>query len=153
VSGSTVWKSSAWRETAFPRAIGSNAGRRHDEVQRRACKCRPQTFSGVFMTKPLAGYRVADFSHVMAGPYATHLLTLLGAEVIKIEPPAGDAVRAYRGDRRFDGMSAAFAAVNAMKKSIALDLKDADDVQIARQVIERSDVLIENFRPGVIGRL
>ena len=105
------------------------------------------------MTKPLAGYRVADFSHVMAGPYATHLLTLLGAEVIKIEPPAGDAFRAYRGDRRFDGMSAAFAAVNAMKKSIALDLKDADDVQIARQVIERSDVLIENFRPGVIGRL
>ena len=105
------------------------------------------------MTKPLEGYRVADFSHVMAGPYATHLLCLLGAEVIKIESPAGDAFRAYRGDRRFDGMSPAFVAANAGKKSIALDLKDSGDHRIARSIIERSDVLIENFRPGVIGRL
>jgi CoA:oxalate CoA-transferase len=105
------------------------------------------------MTKPLDGYRVADFSHVMAGPYATHLLCLLGAEVIKIESPAGDAFRAYRGDRRFDGMSPAFVAANAGKKSIALDLKDSGDHRIARSIIERSDVLIENFRPGVIGRL
>ena len=105
------------------------------------------------MTKPLEGYRVADFSHVMAGPYATHLLCLLGAEVIKIESPAGDAFRAYRGDLRFDGMSPAFVAANAGKKSIALNLKDTADRDIARSIIERSDVLIENFRPGVIGRL
>ena len=105
------------------------------------------------MTKPLEGYRVADFSHVMAGPYATHLLCLLGAEVIKIESPAGDAFRAYRGDLRFDGMSPAFVAANAGKKSIALNLKDSADRDIARSIIERSDVLIENFRPGVIGRL
>lgn len=105
------------------------------------------------MTKPLEGYRVADFSHVMAGPYATHLLCLLGAEVIKIESPSGDAFRSYRGDRRFDGMSPAFVAANAGKKSIALDLKDSGDHRIARSIIERSDVLIENFRPGVIGRL
>ncbi len=105
------------------------------------------------MTKPLSGYRVADFSHVMAGPFATHLLCLLGAEVIKIESPAGDAFRAYRGDRRFDGMSAAFVAANAGKKSIALNLKNEEDIGIARGIIERSDVLIENFRPGVIGRL
>lgn len=105
------------------------------------------------MTKPLAGYRVADFSHVMAGPYATHLLCLLGAEVIKIEPPTGDAFRAYRGDQRFDGMSAAFVAANAGKKSIALNLKKKEDINIAKAIIERSDVLIENFRPGVIERL
>jgi CoA:oxalate CoA-transferase len=105
------------------------------------------------MTKPLEGYRVADFSHVMAGPYATHLLCLLGAEVIKIEPPAGDAFRAYRGDQRFEGMSPAFVSANAGKKSIALNLKDPDDQRIARGIIERSDVLIENFRPGVIARL
>jgi CoA:oxalate CoA-transferase len=105
------------------------------------------------MTKPLEGYRVADFSHVMAGPYATHLLCMLGAEVIKIEPPAGDAFRGYRGDNRFDGMSPAFVSANAGKKSIALDLKKPEDARIARAVVERSDVLIENFRPGVIGRL
>jgi len=105
------------------------------------------------MTKPLEGYRIADFSHVMAGPYATHLLCMLGAEVIKIEPPAGDAFRVYRGDSRFDGMSPAFVSANAGKKSIALDLKQPEDARIARAVIERSDVLIENFRPGVIGRL
>jgi crotonobetainyl-CoA:carnitine CoA-transferase CaiB-like acyl-CoA transferase len=105
------------------------------------------------MTKPLEGYRVADFSHVMAGPYATHLLCLLGAEVIKIEPPAGDAFRAYRGDTRVDGMSPAFVAANAGKKSIALDLKDPADRAIARSIVERSDVLIENYRPGVIARL
>jgi crotonobetainyl-CoA:carnitine CoA-transferase CaiB-like acyl-CoA transferase len=105
------------------------------------------------MTKPLEGYRVADFSHVMAGPYATHLLCLLGAEVIKIESPSGDAFRGYRGDKRLDGMSPAFVAANAGKKSIALNLKDSGDRRIAREIIERSDVLIENFRPGVIGRL
>jgi crotonobetainyl-CoA:carnitine CoA-transferase CaiB-like acyl-CoA transferase len=105
------------------------------------------------MTKPLEGYRVADFSHVMAGPYATHLMCLLGAEVIKIEPPGGDAFRSYRGDRRIDGMSPAFVAANAGKKSIALDLKDSGDWRIARSIVERSDVVIENFRPGVIARL
>jgi CoA:oxalate CoA-transferase len=105
------------------------------------------------MTKPLEGYRVADFSHVMAGPYATHLMCLLGAEVIKIEPPTGDAFRAYRGDRRFEGMSPAFVSANAGKKSIALNLKDPEERRIARAIIERSDVLIENFRPGVIARL
>src|SRR5687768_2762582 len=105
------------------------------------------------MTKPLQGYRVADFSHVMAGPYATHLLCLLGAEVIKIEPPAGDAFRGYRGDRRFEGMSPAFVSANAGKKSIALNLKEPEERRIARGIIERCDVLIENFRPGVIARL
>ena len=89
------------------------------------------------MTKPLEGYRVADFSHEMAGPYATHLLCMLGAEVIKIEPPAGDAFRVYRGDNRCDGMSPAFVSANAGKKSIALDLKKPEDARIARAGVER----------------
>src|SRR5690606_41949299 len=100
------------------------------------------------MPKPLAGYRVADFSHVMAGPYATHLLSLLGAEVIKIEPTGGDTFRAYRGDRRFEGMSPAFIAANAGKRSIALDLKQAADARIARRFVYRSDLLIESLRTG-----
>jgi crotonobetainyl-CoA:carnitine CoA-transferase CaiB-like acyl-CoA transferase len=105
------------------------------------------------MSQPLEGIRVADFSHVMAGPYASHLLRLMGAEVIKIEPKGGDAFRNYGADRRYDGMSPAFIAANAGKKSIALDLKDEGDFKIARAIVERSDVLLENFRPGVIDRL
>lgn len=105
------------------------------------------------MTALLSGIRIADFSHVMAGPYASHLLRLMGAEVIKIEPRSGDNFRNYGADRRYDGMSPAFIAANAGKKSIALDLKDPADLAIARRIVAKSDVLLENFRPGVIGRL
>ncbi len=106
------------------------------------------------MSRPLDGITVADFSHVMAGPYASHLLRLLGAEVIKIEAPGrGDAMRYYGTDRRFDGMAPAFIGVNAGKKSIVLDLKKPDQLEVAKRIIAKSDVLLENFRPGVIGRL
>lgn len=102
----------------------------------------------------LAGIRVADFSHVMAGPYASHLLRLLGAEVIKIEQPGvGDPMRNYGADRRYDGMSPAFIGVNAGKKSIVLDLKDPAQLEVARRIIRESDVVLENFRPGVMDRL
>ncbi len=106
------------------------------------------------MTQTLKGIVIADFSHVMAGPYASHLLRLLGATVIKIEEPAhGDAMRYYGEDRRYDGMAPAFIGVNAGKKSIALDLKDPEQLETARQIIQRADVLLENFRPGVMARL
>ncbi len=105
------------------------------------------------MNQPLTGIRVADFSHVMAGPFASHLLRLMGAEVIKIEPKGGDQFRNYSPDAGFAGMSPPFIAANVGKKSIALDLKDAEDLAIARAIVRRSDILIENFRPGVIGRL
>ncbi|HXC60030.1 MAG TPA: CoA transferase [Steroidobacteraceae bacterium] len=106
------------------------------------------------MRQVLEGIRIADFSHVMAGPYATHLLRLLGAEVIKIEAPGrGDAMRNYGADRRYDGMAPAFIAVNAGKKSIVLDLKRTEDLEHARALVQRCDVLVENFRPGVMQRL
>lgn len=106
------------------------------------------------MKQVLEGIRIADFSHVMAGPYATHLLRLLGAEVIKIEAPGrGDAMRYYGADRRYDGMAPAFIAVNAGKKSIVLDLKKPEDLESARALVGRCDVLVENFRPGVMQRL
>jgi crotonobetainyl-CoA:carnitine CoA-transferase CaiB-like acyl-CoA transferase len=106
------------------------------------------------MPKPLDGIRVADFSHVMAGPFASHFLCLLGAEVIKIEPPGrGDAFRTYGTDRRYDGMAPAFMAANAGKKSIALNLKTPEGVEAARKLITTCDVVLENFRPGVMDRL
>ena len=105
------------------------------------------------MARALDGIVVADFTHVMAGPFATHLLRLLGARVIKIEEPTrGDALRYYGDDRRYDGMSPAFIAVNAGKESIALDLKNQEQLAIAREIVRRADVLVENFRPGVMER-
>ncbi len=106
------------------------------------------------MAQPLQGITIADFSHVMAGPFASHLLRLLGANVIKIEEPMrGDAMRYYGEDHRYDGMSPAFIAVNAGKKSISLDLKNPEQLEIAKRIIRRSDVMLENFRPGVMARL
>src|SRR5690606_22843852 len=94
----------------------------------------------------LEAIRVADFSHVMAGPYATHLRRLLGAEVIKIESPGGgDAMRYYGADRRYDGMAPAFIAVNAGKKSIVLDLKKPEELAQAKALVGRCDVVVENF--------
>jgi Predicted acyl-CoA transferases/carnitine dehydratase len=105
------------------------------------------------MSLPLKGIRVADFSHVMAGPFATHLLRLLGAEVIKVEAPGrGDAMRTYGADRRYDGMSPAFIGINAGKKSITLDLKQPLGQEAARRLIASCDVVVENFRPGTMAK-
>lgn len=105
------------------------------------------------MAQPLAGVRIADFSHVIAGPLATQFLCLLGAEVIKIEPPAGDAMRYYtRLDER-RGMAEPFLGANAGKKSVVLDLKSEEGRAAARAIVASADILVENFRPGVAARL
>ena len=106
------------------------------------------------MPQPLAGFRVADFSHVMAGPFCTHFLRLLGAEVVKIESnTGGDAMRFYGPHRELDGMSPAFIAANVGKRSIALDLKRPEGLEVARKLVSTADVVVENFRPGVMQRL
>lgn len=97
---------------------------------------------------PLSGIRVADFSRVLAGPYATMLLADLGAEVIKVEGPGGDDTRTWVPPRRPDGVSTYYASINRNKKSIVLDFKDPQDLQTAQQLAARSDVVIENFKPG-----
>jgi crotonobetainyl-CoA:carnitine CoA-transferase CaiB-like acyl-CoA transferase len=105
------------------------------------------------MPQPLTGIRIADFSHVMAGPFCSHLLRMLGAEVVKVESFSGDAMRFYGPFRDYDGISPAFIAANVGKKSIALDLKRAEGHEVAARLIARSDVVLENFRPGVMARL
>ncbi|HEX2583517.1 MAG TPA: CoA transferase [Steroidobacteraceae bacterium] len=106
------------------------------------------------MARALEGIVVVDFSHVMAGPYASHLLRLMGATVIKIEPPKiGDAMRNYGADRRYDGMAPAFVGVNAGKKSLVLNLKNPHALEAAKKLIAGADVVLENFRPGVMARL
>lgn len=105
------------------------------------------------MAQPLAGVRIADFSHVIAGPLATQFLCLLGAEVIKVEPPTGDVLRNYTPRHELRGMSEPFIGANAGKKSIVLDLKSDFGREAARKLVATSDIMVENFRPGVIDRL
>jgi len=105
------------------------------------------------LAQPLAGVRVADFSHVIAGPLATQFLCLLGAEVIKVEPPTGDVLRNYTQRKELRGMAEPFIGANAGKKSIILDLKSDFGREAARKLIATCDIMVENFRPGVIDRL
>ena len=102
-------------------------------------------------TGPLSGLLVADFSRVLAGPYATMLLADLGADVIKVEAPVGDDTRAWTPPVR-DGISTYYLAVNRNKRSVVLDLKDDVDVVLARELAGRADVMIENFKPGGLDR-
>jgi crotonobetainyl-CoA:carnitine CoA-transferase CaiB-like acyl-CoA transferase len=100
---------------------------------------------------PLSGIVVADFSRVLAGPYCTMLLADLGADVIKVEGPAGDDTRHWVPPTR-DGTGTYYLAINRNKRSIRLDLSEPDDLAVARALSERADVFIQNFKPGGLTR-
>ncbi|MEV5323196.1 CaiB/BaiF CoA-transferase family protein [Nonomuraea sp. N2-4H] len=100
---------------------------------------------------PLSGVLVADFSRILAGPYATMLLADLGADVIKVESPNGDDTRGWMPPTRGE-VSTYYLGVNRGKRSIALDLRDEEDAAAARELARRADVLIENFRPGGLAK-
>jgi crotonobetainyl-CoA:carnitine CoA-transferase CaiB-like acyl-CoA transferase len=97
---------------------------------------------------PLHGVLVADFSRVLAGPYATMLLADMGARVVKVEgPPTGDDTRTWTPPVR-DGVSTYYLGINRGKQSVVLDLRDPADVELARELARRADVVIENLKPG-----
>lgn len=102
-------------------------------------------------TKPLAGLRVLELGQLLAGPFTASLLAYFGAEVIKVEPPEGDPIRGWR---RLDegGTSYWWRSLGRNKKCITVDLKNARGQDVVRRLAERSDVLIENFSPGVLER-
>ncbi len=100
---------------------------------------------------PLSGVLVADFSRVLAGPYATMLLADLGADVVKVEGPAGDDTRGWVPPTR-DGVGTYYLSVNRNKRSIALDLKDPADLEVAHALSGKADVFIQNFKPGGLRR-
>ncbi|MEA2548838.1 MAG: hypothetical protein QOE42_1436 [Chloroflexota bacterium] len=107
---------------------------------------------------PLAGLRVIDCSTVLAGPYATMLLADLGADVVKVEPPEGDATRGWGppwvGSVEDGTRTAVYAlAVNRNKRSIRLDLRQPDGAAVLRRLLADADVLVENIRPGGLDRL
>lgn len=103
-------------------------------------------------TGPLAGVTVADFSRVLAGPYCTMLLADMGADVIKVESPAGDDTRHWVPPVTADGVGTYYLSANRNKRSIALDLNDPDDVDVAHRLAARADVFIHNFKPGGLVR-
>ena len=101
----------------------------------------------------LDGILVADFSRVLAGPYATMLLADLGADVVKVErPPDGDDTRAWGPPWSPDGQSTYYLGVNRNKRSVAVDLGTEEGLGLARALVERADVVVENFKPGSMDR-
>ena len=103
------------------------------------------------LTKSYDGLRVLDFSTTIAGPHCTRMLADLGAEVIKIETAEGETMRTRPPVR--NNCSTAFGQLNVGKKSLVLDLKSADGVEVVRRLVATADILVENFRPGVMRRL
>jgi len=103
------------------------------------------------MTRPLDGLRILDFSTTIAGPHCSRLLADMGADVVKIESPEGDLMRSRPVQR--DGFSTMFGQLNAGKKSIVLDLKKPDSIAAVKKLIATVDILVENYRPGVMKRL
>lgn len=101
--------------------------------------------------RPLTGVRVLDASRVVSGPFAGRLLCDLGADVVKIEPPAGDETRAY--GLKHGGLSGSFVQQNVGKKNVSIDLKAAGGTELFIRLAAAADIMIENFRPGVLDRL
>ncbi len=103
------------------------------------------------MSYPLEGYRVLDFSRVLAGPFAGRMLCDLGADVVKVEPPEGDVTRLWGLD--LNGIAGYFNAQNVGKRDVCIDLSVPGAAELACALATRADVVIENFRPGVMDRL
>ena len=99
---------------------------------------------------PLTGLTVVDLGQIYNAPYATLLMALAGADVIKVEPPGGENLR---GRGRVAGAGAPFAMLNSNKRAVTLNLKEPDGIGLLRAMAARADVLVENYRPGVMDRL
>ena len=103
------------------------------------------------MTYPLKGIKVLDLSRVLAGPFAGRMLSDLGADVVKLEPPEGDVTRLW--GQKIGGISGYYNQQNAGKRNLSIDLRKPSGVDLVKTLVKEADVLIENFRPDVMGRL
>lgn len=137
-------ESTALKDSDGQPAAGHSAHRRVARVQEQG------------VSRPLANIRVLDLTNVLAGPFCAYQLGLLGADVIKVEVPGtGDLARQLGSDATLNEqlMGASFLAQNGGKKSITVNLKNADGKDVLRRLVKTADVLVENFRPGVMTRL
>ena len=100
---------------------------------------------------PLEGLKVLDFSRVLAGPFAGRMLSDLGAEVVKVEPPEGDSSRLW--GKMTAGISGYFNMINAGKQGISIDLRAEGSQELVLALVKHADVVLENFRPDVMSRL
>jgi len=106
------------------------------------------------MSGPLQGVIIMDFTQLLQGPYATQILGDLGAEIIKIEPPGGDWMRRFSLKNEYlAGESVSFLCFNRNKRSLSINLKNAEALKVIQRMVARADVVVENFRPGVMERL
>jgi crotonobetainyl-CoA:carnitine CoA-transferase CaiB-like acyl-CoA transferase len=107
------------------------------------------------MSKPFKGVRILDFTQVFAGPFGSYQLALLGADVVKIERPGGDDMRYGPPNKAWSdrGLSTSWMAINSNKRNIALDLTKPEAIAIVKRLAKKADVVMENFRPGVMEKL
>jgi hypothetical protein len=134
-TGSGRRRALLWRETNCPTATPPT----------------PRESPASMTVQPLSGIRVVDLTRVLSGPFATMLLADMGADVVKIETPQGDTVRGQ--GEVVAGLSWYFASFNRNKRSVVLDLRQDEGKAVLARLIERADVLVENFRPGVLAEM
>src|SRR5437763_13206788 len=101
--------------------------------------------------RPLSGIKVLDFSTTIAGPHCARLLADMGADVIKVESPEGDLMRSRPVQR--DGQGTTYGQLNAGKRAIVLDLKKPEAIAEVKKLVAKVDIVLENYRPGVMKRL
>lgn len=102
--------------------------------------------------KPLTGIKILDFTRLFAGPFCTMLLGDLGADVVKVEAPEGDPIR-YQGPPFYKNHAFSFLAANRNKRSVVIDMRDDEGKSLAQKLAQKADVIVENFRPGVMKRM
>jgi crotonobetainyl-CoA:carnitine CoA-transferase CaiB-like acyl-CoA transferase len=107
------------------------------------------------LTRPFEGVKILDFTQVLAGPYASYQFALLGADVVKVERREGEDMRRTPLSREWAerGLAPGWQAINGNKRSLTLDLQKPEAIKIVRQLAEQADVVMENFRPGVMDKL
>src|ERR1700731_4310744 len=119
------------------------------------CRSNKRSQEDSELTRPFEGVKILDFTQVLAGPYASYQLALLGADVIKVERREGEDMRRTPLSREWAdrGMAPAWLAINGNKRSLTLDLQKPAAIDIVNRLAAKADVVMENFRPGVMDRL